>query len=584
MTKVRRINLSQIEGDGANNTTTDEIRPYGELAVYVGDNNKLELLMFDGVRTHVKSKVLNKGTFFGGDADSSDGLNLDTIKLVPDEELRRNGSDQYLVIEPTTGEPGHIHIRAGGTIDSSTADLFIGGELNHVRVSDTNNHVKITTDFGVDGQTRTWTFDNNGKIQLPGSSNGVIGEDEPGLVIYSDSNFGILTNANGLDSHFWFFDDDGVLRLPGTTAIEDTASIGAFGTIITVPLNAAGDTEDYVGGASVLEVPTDAETDLVQAGWIITFSNDDQRTVNNVVQGGGYTSIYYNDANPGLGSSTYPLTIQSADYVAASNGNVSISLNDSNNNTKSFVFGADGTLVLPSNLAIAPIGNYVPINGTIMLQASSEQLALLTSDVGGGMQLGWSENAFGTGNLAIATFNEGNLGEIKIATGGFGIGLTAYEWIFGNDGGLTIPGDIKSENDINIEINLTDSTLRRWQFGEDGNLTLPAGGDIMNSNGVSVLPPQGEYIYDFDGINTDLTITNLNFNLLFCQPALGYLGSDTHNVNLPNGTPGQRLVIVNISTYCTLTVNNGLQITALSSPAEFIYTSFDGWKAMYGTV
>ena len=40
-------------------------------------------------------------------------------------------------------------------------------------------------------------------------------------------------------------------------------------------------------------------------------------------------------------------------------------------------------------------------------------------------------------------------------------------------GSLTIPGDIRSEGNINIDINLADSTLRRWQFGEDGILTAP---------------------------------------------------------------------------------------------------------------
>jgi hypothetical protein len=44
-----------------------------------------------------------------------------------------------------------------------------------------------------------------------------------------------------------------------------------------------------------------------------------------------------------------------------------------------------------------------------------------------------------------------------------------------SNGTLTIPGDIRSEGNINIEINLSDSTLRRWQFGEDGALTFPNG-------------------------------------------------------------------------------------------------------------
>jgi hypothetical protein len=164
MTTVRRINVSQVEGDDANNTSDDEIRPRGEMALYQGDNGKLELLIADGRRTNVKNKVLNKGTFYGGDADSGDGAGLDTIKLVPDEVLRRNGSDQYIIIDPT--EPDHIHVRAGGTIDNSGADLFLGGEKNHVRVSDGSNNVIISTDAG-EGNTKNWTFNENGVLSFP---------------------------------------------------------------------------------------------------------------------------------------------------------------------------------------------------------------------------------------------------------------------------------------------------------------------------------------------------------------------------------------------------------------------------------
>jgi hypothetical protein len=64
---------------------------------------------------------------------------------------------------------------------------------------------------------------------------------------------------------------------------------------------------------------------------------------------------------------------------------------------------------------------------------------------------------------------------------------SAYTWRFGTDGDLTLPGDIRSEGNINIDINLSDSTLHRWSFGEDGDLTLPAGGDILDSEGNSVL-------------------------------------------------------------------------------------------------
>ena len=42
-------------------------------------------------------------------------------------------------------------------------------------------------------------------------------------------------------------------------------------------------------------------------------------------------------------------------------------------------------------------------------------------------------------------------------------------------GDITLGGNIRSDSNINIDINLSDSTLRRWQFGEDGILTLPGG-------------------------------------------------------------------------------------------------------------
>ncbi len=48
-----------------------------------------------------------------------------------------------------------------------------------------------------------------------------------------------------------------------------------------------------------------------------------------------------------------------------------------------------------------------------------------------------------------------------------------HEWILDSYGDLTLPGGIKSEGAINIDINLSDSTLRRWTFGEDGSLTFP---------------------------------------------------------------------------------------------------------------
>jgi hypothetical protein len=124
--------------------------------------------------------------------------------------------------------------------------------------------------------------------------------------------------------------------------------LSASGTLITVPLNAAGDTIDYVGGASVLEIPKNSDTNQIQAGWIITFTNGGaQRTVAGVVDGGEYWAVTYDGANPALADLTYPVTVQSADYAAETVGKMTITIDDIDG-TKSYEFGADGTLTFPN--------------------------------------------------------------------------------------------------------------------------------------------------------------------------------------------------------------------------------------------
>jgi hypothetical protein len=65
---------------------------------------------------------------------SGDGNGYSTIELRPDLSATE---DQYLIIDPT--DPGHIHIRAGGTQNESSALLFLGGEEAFFRVDDVNS-------------------------------------------------------------------------------------------------------------------------------------------------------------------------------------------------------------------------------------------------------------------------------------------------------------------------------------------------------------------------------------------------------------------------------------------------------------
>jgi len=561
MTIVRRITVNKIDGDDANNNVSEEIRPRGEIGIYENlDNGVLELLMFDGVRTNLKSKVLSKGVFYGGNADSGDGLKRDTIKLIPDTVLYRGSddeaesgvftNDQYLIIDPTGGEPNHIHIRAGGLIDQSTTDLFLGGELNNVRVSDTNDRVTITTDFGVDGETRTWTFDNNGFFRLPGGSGGAIGESEPGLVVFSDTNFGIVTNADSDASKFWIFNSQGVLGLPGDGTIQSEASVSTTGTIINVPLNDAGDTVDYVGGASVLEIPKNTDTNQVQAGWIITFTNGGAtRTVSGVIDGETYWGVTYEGDNPALAELTYPLTIQSANYVPASSGNVTIAIDDTN-----YEFGADGKLKLPTGGDIVDstgatvLGKLITITGTfegetLTLEQDANNSTPSLNEVSGIDFIPTSvleaNDWIGSGTndpntYATVTFANGDTRLITgwntdaFITSGFitfdnSITLTAEQAWPMTITSYDYAASVTPGKGINVEGKV-------WKFDTAGDLILPDGGKIseaiVTSNPTIELTPANpdvasQKLVIKGGGNYNSTENGINLNWYVINPQVG---------------------------------------------------------------
>lgn len=87
-------------------------------------------------------------------------LSNNTLYLVPSANYAPEVNDQYIIIDPTA--PNHIHVRAGGAIDASTAELYLGGEQTNVNVSDTFDSVYIRAN-----NNHVWQFANTGKLILP---------------------------------------------------------------------------------------------------------------------------------------------------------------------------------------------------------------------------------------------------------------------------------------------------------------------------------------------------------------------------------------------------------------------------------
>jgi hypothetical protein len=334
MTRIRRINVSQVEGDDADSTNSDEIRPFGETAFYLDDNGKLTLMMFDGVRTHLKSKVLAQGVLYGSNADSSDGNNYDTIKLIPDATLYNNGSDQYIVVDPTGGEPGHIHLRAGGTQDASTADLYLGGEETFVRVSDTSGIITVrTTNVGDPNITMNWSFQPDGNLYFPGIGNNRIGESEPGLGVSSSDAVVLQSNNNG-ESKEWLFGTNGSLTFPDTT-VQTTAYVSdkTTGTWTVIPGNNTYSFTVPVNGVYQLWVRGNIPNGIISYTATAAVTNS-----NVPVLGTQYAWNYTGAGNPILFTSI-------PDQFIGTEGSISTATPSVGTATNTFVFGIDNSTV-----------------------------------------------------------------------------------------------------------------------------------------------------------------------------------------------------------------------------------------------
>ena len=240
MTKINKIITSQIEAretSDRNDANSYAWEPNGTINYH--DSNS------------IGRKFLAPGIVYGANYDSGDGNSRHTIKLIPDNDLINNGNsyneDQYVIIDPT--DPNHIHLRAGGTQDASSADIFLGGEYNHVRVSDFDREVVvkskqqqqsmahanintetseylITTD--VVSATNGWTIEANGEtysINAVESDTPVAGQ----TTIYApNAGFqpnGVYNVFSPVVLNMWEFNTDGFLYGPAEDALIQVAGI-----------------------------------------------------------------------------------------------------------------------------------------------------------------------------------------------------------------------------------------------------------------------------------------------------------------------------------------------------------------------
>jgi hypothetical protein len=158
--------------------------------------------------------------------------------------------------------------------------------------------------------------------------------------------------------------------------------------------------------------------------------------------------------SPTAGGNAAYVALSSANeqnYVEVSNEGVVLAVGFSTEEFKKLTFGTDGNIK----------------------SLDSVPLQILSTGSSGAVSMAWSSSVNSPENIALVIANSPGAttsGAVDIVVGAL---AEPNIWTFSPDGSLTLPGDIKSESAINIDINLSDSTLRRWRFGEDGDLTFP---------------------------------------------------------------------------------------------------------------
>ena len=169
------INLQTTNGLNLQSGQTLDIKNIGQQPVRIFTDNTTHTWEFDsgGSLTLPREGRITGIGDGGGAGDrygyiswagntSGDGAGYNTMRLVPDL-LGLEDADQYIILDPTS--PGHIHIRAGGTQDSSQAILYFGGENSHVKI-DSGPNPPVT----VMANNKSWTFSANGNLTFPNSS------------------------------------------------------------------------------------------------------------------------------------------------------------------------------------------------------------------------------------------------------------------------------------------------------------------------------------------------------------------------------------------------------------------------------
>jgi len=466
----------------------------------------------------------------------------------------RFGTDGDLEIPGNIKSNGNINIEIN--IGDSTLRRWQFGEDGALTFPDGTNQTTAwtgsTTVSSLVNGARTVSLGSDGALTIPGD-------------IRSEGNINIDINLADSTLRRWQFGEDGNLAVPGDINLSGgTISQFSFNELTGLKLVANADQGQNVTimGTGNNTVPILNYVGTTLSGITIGTPEGDWNFMN--------------------GNLTIPGDIRSE-------GNINIDINLTDSTLRRWQFGEDGALTFPDGTNQTGKSITVPMNQVFDFNLSqtepaptgstskitigpfglttdntlwrfetanskywdfnSEEQSIESSESAGYIKFGTAtkDNTGAYTDIELFSFGAGDgTNAVYISAGG---SPTNNRWKFGGDGALTIPGDIRSESNINIDINLTDSTLRRWQFGEDGILTLPSTGKISNSgydwtfgsNGGLTFPDSTVQTTAYPGVLVPANGDGVsgNANMVF------YAGTDWYNTSKVTINPTSSMLTLN---------------------------------------
>jgi hypothetical protein len=93
---------------------------------------------------------------------NGNGDGYSVLNIIPDKD--KIVTDQYIIIDPGV-TPAHIHLRAGGSMDESSALLTLGGDASYFRLDSGPNPPAY-----IASNNRIWEFTQEGQLTFPDTS------------------------------------------------------------------------------------------------------------------------------------------------------------------------------------------------------------------------------------------------------------------------------------------------------------------------------------------------------------------------------------------------------------------------------